>query len=164
MGRGTSRRNRHLGRSDREPAPHLRQISGSLVYERISRTLGSSVHDDLWCEAKEDMLEEADGKSEACPVMLVLHDVQAVAVELDLAIEVLLLERLEGNLVPAAVLDPVLLALEGKVVLDWSAGKLGLLVLAGSERRCQSPECEEDGDGGEQGEEEGSLQATANLP
>ena len=128
------------------------------------RTLRSSVHNDFRHEAEENELEQADCKSEACPIMPVLQDLQTIAIELNLAIKVHVVEGLHRNLVSAAVLDLVGFVLEGKVVLNGASRKSGLFVLARGEHRMEGPECNEDGDGSKEAEEYGSLQPAADLP
>ena len=129
-----------------------------------SHTLGSSVHEGLRDQAGENKLDQADGEAEAGPIVSVLEDLEAVAVELDVAVEVHLVEGLHGDLVLAIVFGLVRGLLEGEVVLDGAAGIPGLLVLAGRDDRGDDPEGSEQGDGGKDGEEESSLQATANSP
>lgn len=134
----------------------------SYMLERL--TLRTSVHDDLRCELEEDEFEQADGKSEVGPVGSVLEDLETVAVELNIAIEVHVVEGLHWDLAPSAVLELVGLVLEGEVVLDWAAWQFDLLVLARAHARHDEPERDENWDGGEEGEEDGSLQASADLP
>ena len=96
--------------------------------------------------------------------MAVLHDLEAVAVEVDVAVKVHLVEGLHGDLGLAMVLGLVGGLLEGEVVLNGTARELGLLVGAGAERRDEDPVAAEQRDGGEEGEEDGGLEATAQLP
>lgn len=127
------------------------------------RTLGASVHDDLGHHPHEEVLEQAQGETEAGPVVSVLHGLQGVTLEVDLVVEVHLVESLHGDLALAVVLDAVMLAVEVQVVLDRASGVLDLLVLAGGDGRGHSPEDHEDGDGGEDGEEDGGVETTADL-
>lgn len=122
------------------------------------------MHDNLGGKAEEDKLEETDSKSEACPVMSVFQHLETVTIHVNLAIKVHVIESLHGDLVSSTVLELIGRVLEGKVVLNWAAGKLDLLVLAGDERRRQRPESDQDRDGGEEAKEDGSLQTTADLP
>ena len=122
------------------------------------------MHDNFRDEAKEEELEQTHGKSKACPVMPVLQDLQAIAIELNFTIKVHVVESLHRNFVPSAVLDLIRLVLEGKVMFDWASGKSGLFILARSEHRMKQPEGDEDGDGGEESEEDGSLQPASYLP
>jgi hypothetical protein len=128
------------------------------------RTLGSGVHDNLGDHAKNKVLAKAPSEAEAGPVMSILHDLQAVTVEVNLIIKVHLAKRLEGDLVLAMVFGTVRLLLEGEVVFDGTAGVLGLLILARGQGRHGNPESSEDGDAGEESEEEGGFKTTSDLP
>jgi hypothetical protein len=132
--------------------------------DKCSHTLRSGVHDNLRCEAEEDELEEADSEPEARPVMSVLQHLEAVTVEVDIALKVHVVEGLHGDLVPSTVLELIRMVLEGQVVLDWAARELDFFVLAGDEGRRDTPEGDEDRDGGEEAEEDCGLQATTDLP
>lgn len=123
-----------------------------------------SVHDDLWCELEEDKLEKADGESEASPIGSVLEDLQAVTIEFDIAIEVLVVESLHRDLRLSTIPQSIGLVLEGKVMLDWAPGQSNLLISARAEARRHSPERNKNWDRGEDGEEDGRLQASTNLP
>ena len=122
------------------------------------------MHNHLRCETEEHEFEEADSKSEACPIMSVLEHLKTVAIEVYFTIEVHVVECLHGDLVPPTILEFIRLSLEGKVVLDWATRKLHLFVLARSKRRDESPEGEQDRDGGEEAEKDCGLQTTPNLP
>jgi hypothetical protein len=122
------------------------------------------VHDNFRDEAKEEELEQTQSKSEACPVMSVLQDLQAIAIELNLTIKVHVVESLHGDLIPSAIPNLIRLVLEGKVMFDWASGKSGLFVLARSEHGVKQPEGGEDGDGGKESKEDGSLQPPSYLP
>jgi hypothetical protein len=122
------------------------------------------MHNSLWQQAEEEELEEAKGKSEAGPIMPVLQHLQTVAVEVNVAIKIHVMESFHGDLVLPAVLDLIRIILEGKIMLDWATRKLNLIVLSWSERRCDSPEGDKDGDGGKKGEEDCGLQTAADFP
>lgn len=110
------------------------------------------------------MLEQRQSKSEACPIVPVLQNFQAVAIEVDLAIKEHTIEGLIRNLVVSAILGLILGILECEVVLNWAAWELGLLVLAGTEGRCQIPETDQDRDCCEEAEEDAGLQSSTDLP
>ena len=114
--------------------------------------------------AEEEVLDQTESETGLGPVVAPFEDVEHVALELDLAIEVLLLESLDGDLLLAVVCIAVLLLVELEVVLDGLARELGLLVLAGRELRGQPPERPQNGEGGDQSNEDPCLQATSNLP
>ena len=132
--------------------------------EEDGHTLGASVHENLGDHAGNEELDQAIGETEAGPVMAVLHNVESIAVEVNLLVEVHLVEGLHGDLVLAAVLELVLGVLEGEVVLHRTTGKLGLLILARREVGMDQPEAGKQGDGGEEGKEDGGLETTADLP
>lgn len=122
------------------------------------------MHNNFWYEAEEDVFEQALGKPEACPIMPVLQGFQTIAIDLDLAIKVHIVEGHHWDLVSPAVLGLIGLILEGKVVLDGTSGKSGLFVFARSEHGVQSPKCDQDREGGEETKEDGGLESTADLP
>lgn len=62
------------------------------------------------------------------------------------------------------VLGLVLWFLEGEVVLDGTAGELGLLGLARADGRDDQPVAGQKGQGGEEGKENRGLEPTADLP
>lgn len=130
---------------------------------RLIRTLGSRVHDQLRDHAKQEVLDQAKGEAEVGPVMAELQNVQAVALEVDVAIEVLLVESLHGNLLATVGLT-VLCLVELKVCLDGLARELGLLVLAGGIFGGDNPESGEDRQVNDQSEEDPCLQPSAELP
>lgn len=103
------------------------------MFRELERTLRPGVHDDLRKHSQEEVLDQANGEAEASPVMAVLHDLEAVAVEVDFAVKVHLMEGLHGDLVLAMVLGLVLGLLEGEVVLDRLARVASLFILAGAD-------------------------------
>jgi len=96
-------------------------------------TLGSGVHNNFWGKDKEDVLEQAKSKSEAGPVMSVLHNLQAVPIKVDIAIEIHTIERLQWNLVRPSVLKLIGLMFEGKIMFDGATRIFGFFVFAGRE-------------------------------
>lgn len=122
------------------------------------------MHNNFRCKDEENVLEQAQGESEASPIMSVFHDLQAVSVEINIPIEVHGVESLHWDLVASMVLGLVGRVLEGKVVLDWATWVPGLLILARAEGRCHIPEADQDRDSGEDTEKDGGLHSTTNLP
>jgi hypothetical protein len=96
--------------------------------------------------------------------MAVFEHLQAIAIEVDVAVKVHLMERLHGDLVLAMVLGLVGGLLEGEVVLDRAAGELGLLRLARRDSRHNQPETAEEGGAREDGKEDCKLETVAELP
>lgn len=81
-------------------------------------TLGSGVHKNFGSENEEYIFEQGHGKSEACPIMSIFHNLQAVAIEVHITSKVHGVESLQRDLVRASVLEPVCLIFEGKVKLN----------------------------------------------
>lgn len=121
------------------------------------------MHKHLGEETCEEELVQAQGETEAGPVMSVLEDVEAVALEVHGAVEVHFVEGLDGDLVLAIVLGAIGLGVELEVVLDGAAGVLDFLVLARRHRRRSGPVGHQNGNGREDGEEDGGEEATADL-
>lgn len=122
------------------------------------------MHDDLGDHAKEEELDQANGEAEASPVVTELHDLEAIAVKVDITVKVHLVESLHGHLVLAMVFGLVFGLLEGEIVLNALARVLGLLVLARTDGRDNQPVGSQQRSTGEDGEEDGSLETTADLP
>jgi hypothetical protein len=127
-------------------------------------TLRSSVHDNFWGKGEENVLEQAKSKSEAGPVMPVLHNLQAVPIEVDVAIEIHRIKCLQWNLVRPSVLELVGLMFECKIMFDRAARIFGFFVFARREGRGEVPEGDQDRDRGEDAEKDGGLQSTTQLP
>lgn len=96
--------------------------------------------------------------------MSVFHNLEAVPIEVNVAIEVHVMESLHWNLVASSVLELVCLILEGKVVFDRAARKSGLFILARTERRGKVPEANQDGNCGEDTKEDAGLQPSTDFP
>src|SRR5690242_11640554 len=110
------------------------------------------------------MLDQTKGEAGLRPVVAPFEDVEHVALQLDLAIEVLLLEGLNGDLLLAVVGIAIFLLVKLQVVLNVLARELGLLVLAGRKLRGQPPERPKNRQSGDQGKENPCLHAAADLP
>lgn len=122
------------------------------------------MHNDLGNHAKEEKLDEANGEAEAGPVVSVLHNLETVTLEVDIAVKVLLVEGLHGDLLVTLVLVFVGLLLEVEVLLDGTAREAGLFVLSGGDGRDDQPEETEDGEIDDEGKEDGRLETTTDLP
>lgn len=114
-------------------------------------------------EAKQEVLEETHGELEVGPVVAVLKSLQSIALEVNLAVEILLVEDLHRNLALATVGGTVMLTVEVQVVLDGAAAVLGLLGLTGRDGGGDGPESHENRDSGEDGEEDGGVETTTHL-
>jgi len=126
-------------------------------------TLRTSVEQHLGDEAKQEVLEEAGGELEVGPVVTVLKSLQSIALEVNLAIEILLVKDNHGDLALSAVGGAVMLAVELQVVLDREATVLGLLSLARRNGGRDSPEGNQNGDAGEDSKEDGGVETSADL-
>lgn len=121
------------------------------------------MHDDLGNHPREEESEQAQREAEVRPIVPVLHHLQAIPLEIHFARKVHLVERLHGDLALTAVFLPIVLALEGEVVLHGPAGVARLFIFAGGDGRGDGPEDHDERDGGEEGEEEPCEEATAEL-
>ena len=122
------------------------------------------MHNDFWCELEENKSKQAQSKPEARPIMSILQDLQSVAIEFDISVEVHVVEGLHGDLVSSPILEPIGLILEGKVVLDRASRVSGLLVYARTECRDHSPEGQQDGDCCAEAKEYCRLHPTTYVP
>lgn len=114
-------------------------------------------------ETKQEVFVETHGEAEVGPVVTELETLKSITLEVNLAIEVLLVEDLHGNLALAAVGSTVMLAVELKVVLDGTTSVLGLLVLTRRDGGSNGPVGHQNGDRGKDSEEDGGVETTANL-
>ena len=126
-------------------------------------TLRTSVHQHLGDETKQEVFEKTSGELEVGPVVTVLEALQSITLEVNLTIEVLLVENLHGDLALTTVGGTVVLAVELQVVLDRAAAVLGLLGLARRNGGRDSPECHQNGNGGEESKEDGGIETSTNL-
>jgi len=127
-------------------------------------TLRTRVHDNLGNHSSEEEPVEAEGEPEACPIMPVFKHLQGVAIEINVAIEVLFVKSLEGNLAPSLVLGAIGILLESEVVFNRAARIGGLLILPWSHARGYSPEDHKNRNSGESTKEKPCFETTANLP
>lgn len=132
-------------------------------YQLDQRTLRLGVNNHLRDHAKEEVLDQTESEAGLGPVVAPFEDIEHVAVELNLTIEVLLLEGLDRDLLLAVVGVTVLLLLELQVVLDVLAGQLGLLVLARRKLRGEPPERTKNRQTCDQSNEDPCLEATTQL-
>ncbi len=66
--------------------------------------------------------------------MSVFHNLEAVPIEINVAIKVHVMESLHWNLVASSIFEFVGLMLEGKVVFDRAAWNSGFFILSRTER------------------------------
>lgn len=167
MVQGTIRKNHHRDHSGRGPVPHLQRIRTcdiglSSPWNRI--TLRASVHDDLGNHASKKIFVKSHREAKARPIMSILHDLQAVSVEFNVAIEVHLKESPHWDLISPIVFGLIGLFLESKIVLNWATRQSGFLVLAWGQTGGKVPEHSENRNARKEGKEDCRLQTTPNLP
>lgn len=127
-------------------------------------TLGLGVDNHLGEEAKQKVPDQANGEAERRPIVAHLQNLESIAVEVNIAIKVLFVKSLLGDLVLAVVGLAVLLFVELEVVLNGLARKLGLFVLAGSIFGGNDPKGSEDGEVNQQSKKEPRLETPTEGP
>ena len=147
----------------RAEEPGVEVVTAVIVVADLLLILRASVHDDLGHHTSKEEPEERQSEAEVGPVVAVLHDLESVAIEVDIAVEVLLVESLHGDLAAAVVLCAIGLLVELEVVLNGGTGVASLLVLAGSVAGSNGPEGHQDGDGSQETKEDPGLEATTEL-
>ena len=96
--------------------------------------------------------------------MAILEVLQTISiVELDLTTEILLVEDFNGDLLLAVVPGPIVLFMEIEIIFHRPTRKLSLLVHTGGHGGEDRPESHEDGDRGAYCNENGKVEATAQL-
>lgn len=95
----------------------------------VALTLRPRVHDNLRHHSEKEEFEQTKSKAKVCPVMTILHDFEAVAFEIDLAIKVHLMKCFHWNPVFARIFYPVALIMEMEIVLYGSTRIPSFLVL-----------------------------------
>lgn len=147
----------------RAEEPGVEVVTAVVVVADLFLVLRTSVHDNLRHHTSKEEPEERQSETEVGPIVTVLHDLKGVAVEVDIAVEVLLVESLHGDLRTAVVLGAVGLLVELEVVLNGGTRVASLLVLAGSVAGSNGPEGHQDGNGSQETKEDPGLEATTDL-
>lgn len=127
-------------------------------------TLRPRVHDSLRDEAEQKVPNISNSEAKVGPVVTHLEYLETVALEADLAIEVLLLECFKRNLVLAVVAVAVLLFVEVEVVLNGLVGQLDFFVLSRCKFGRQDPEDGKNGQIQDQREKDPCFEAAAKGP
>lgn len=122
------------------------------------------MHDNFWYHPSEEILDQAIRKPEVGPIMALLQDIQTVAIEVHIAVEVHLVEGFHWNSLLAKIFLAVLLLVKGEVVINWLARERSLLVLARRECRSKHPEAGKNGDIHNYGEDYPCLPSSTNFP
>lgn len=145
--------------------PGVKVVTAVIGVPHLVLVLRARVEEDVGEEGEQEELEDANGEVKGGPVVAVLEDIEHVALDVDVAGKVHLVEGLHGDLgATGAVLGLVLGVLEGQVVVDGAAGQLDLVVDARAEVGLESPVCDQDGQEEDYDEEDDGLGATTNLP
>ena len=121
------------------------------------------MHDDLGDHPKKEVLKERGGESKVGPVMSLLKNVQSIALEVNLAIKVELVEGLHGDLVVTLVLGSEISVLELEVMLDTKVRELGLVADTRRISRSNGPESKKNGEKPKKDEENVGVEATTDL-
>ena len=121
------------------------------------------MHNDLGNHAREEEPEQAQREAEVGPIVPVLHHLQTIPLEIHFARKVHLVECLHGDLALAAILLPIVFALEGEVVLHGPTGVARFFIFARRDGGGDGPEDHNDGYGSEGDEEKPCEEATAEL-
>lgn len=109
------------------------------------------------------MLVQAHGETEIRPIMSEFHALEGVTLKVHLAIEVLFVENLHGNLALAPISRTVMITVELEVMFHRAASILGFFGLAGRNRGSHGPENHQNRNCGEDGEENGSVEPPTHL-
>lgn len=148
--------------------PGVEIVTSVVVVSDLLLVLRTRVHDHLRDEAQQEEAEKRQGEAEVGPIVSVLHHVQAVALEGDLAVKVQLVEGLHGDLGALATVGFLVLGLqfrgvELQVVRHGFPGQLDLLVEAGREQRQERPVGHQDGHREQQEEDHPGFEAETQL-
>ena len=148
----------------RSQEPGVKVITAIVVVPDLLLILRSAVHEDIGEELEDDEAEQLPGEHKGSPVVTVLEHLEKIAVEVGIAIKVHAHKGLHRHLVATVVLGAILILVEGHIVLDGKARILDPVIDARAGPRCDSPECNEDGEEGDEEKEDGSLETPTQLP
>ena len=122
---------------------------------RIMLTLRARMHDDLGHHSKQEEFEETERETETGPIVAVFHYIEAVALEVNLAVEIHLMKCFHRYPVLARVSGSVVCIMEMQVLLHGSARVPGLFVLTGRYGGSDGPECHQNWNGSKDCDEQG---------
>lgn len=128
----------------RAEEPGVVVVTAVVVGTDLLHVLLLGVQQDVTSEGTEEEFHERPGECEVAPVVAVLQDVEEVAVDVSLTVDVHLGEVLDGHLGPAAVAALQLIGLEGDVGLNGPVRQLGLVVDARAVARSPGPDDNQD--------------------
>lgn len=122
------------------------------------------MHNDLRHHTSQKILDQGISKFEVGPIVPLFQNLQAVTLEIDITIEVLLMKSFHGNRLLAIVLILILVLVESKIVFNRLARKFGLLILPGGKGRGENPECSQERNINNQGKEDKGLPSSTDFP
>lgn len=100
----------------------------------------------LWDHPGQEKLEERQSKLEASPVVTVFHNLQTIALERNITLEIHLVESLHRDLGLALELQCIFFLVELEVVFNGFAWELNLLIPPRREARFNGPVANQDWD------------------
>lgn len=127
-------------------------------------TLRAGVQNNLRHHAGQKELEQRVGKFERSPIVSVLHNLEAVALEADFSSKVLLMECLHRDLVTSTIPGLVLRLVEVEIVLNWLSGMLNLFIFARGETGRNCPVSHKNRERCQEEKEDVGVKATSDLP
>lgn len=139
-------------------------VAAVVVGPDLLHVLVTGVKEDVAREGAEEEFHEGPGESKVRPVVAVLQDVEQVAVSISFAIDVHLGEVLERDLLPAAVVTPEGIGLEGDVLLNGPVGELGFVVHTRAVAAGDGPDDDENREEQDDAEEDLGLEAATHKP
>jgi hypothetical protein len=98
------------------------------------------MEDKLRNKSSEEVLDQSQSEGEVGPIVPPFHDLEAVTIKVDVAIEVHLMKCLHGNGGPSTVSLLVLGLFEGEVMLDWLSRQFDFVIFAANKSRRDIPE------------------------
>jgi hypothetical protein len=148
----------------RAEEPAVVVVTAVVVRTDLLHVLLTGVEEDITSESAEQELHERPGELEVSPVVAVLQNIENVAVDVNLAVDVHLGEVLERDLGAAVVLALEFVGLESQVRFNRAVGELGLVVNARAEARSPGPNDDQDREEKQDTEEGHGLPAATDFP
>lgn len=110
--------------------PRVKVVSSVVVVTDLVLVLALGVEDDIGNEVEKNVAEVVHSELEARPVVALLHNIEDVTVDVNLAVKVGVVEGLHGHLLVLPLLTE-LGVLDGVVLAQGAVGKSSLLVDTG---------------------------------
>jgi hypothetical protein len=89
------------------------------------------MQDYLWYERQQKVFEKSVCEPKIGPIMPIFQNLQAISIELNIAIEIHFLKCVNGDFVVPTILQAVGFLVEGQVVFNWTTGQFDLLIFSG---------------------------------